>query len=96
LKRQAVVINTSDNVATAVINLSAGTTVKYFIGQNEAQLKIVQDIPFGHKFAINPIDIDNEIVKYGESIGSATEKIKVGEHVHVHNMQSKRGRGDWK
>ena len=32
--------------------------------------------------------------KYGEVIGAATRDIRVGEHVHVHNVEGKRGRGD--
>ena len=36
------------------------------------------------------------INKYGEEIGIATKDIKKGEYVHVHNLDSMRGRGDWK
>lgn len=32
--------------------------------------------------------------KYGEVIGDATEDIHPGDHVHVHNLESTRGRGD--
>lgn len=32
--------------------------------------------------------------KYGQSIGKATENIEVGDHVHVHNIEPLRGRGD--
>jgi len=34
------------------------------------------------------------LIKYGETIGSATEYIKQGDHVHVHNVEGLRGRGD--
>ncbi|MDP1993088.1 MAG: SAF domain-containing protein [Syntrophales bacterium] len=34
------------------------------------------------------------IVKYGEPIGIATQDIRIGQHVHVHNLESARGRGD--
>ncbi len=37
-----------------------------------------------------------EVYKYGESIGRATQEIKSGDYVHVHNVESERGRGDWK
>ena len=36
----------------------------------------------------------DEIVKYGQVIGHASKAIAVGEHVHVHNVESARGRGD--
>ncbi|MCW3975453.1 MAG: SAF domain-containing protein [Candidatus Bathyarchaeota archaeon] len=34
------------------------------------------------------------IIKYGEPIGEAIEKIEQGTLVHVHNVISKRARGD--
>jgi hypothetical protein len=33
-------------------------------------------------------------VKYGSTIGTATDDIQPGEHVHTHNVASGRGRGD--
>jgi altronate dehydratase small subunit len=36
----------------------------------------------------------DDVVKYGEIIGRATADIAKGEHVHVHNIESLRGRGD--
>jgi altronate dehydratase small subunit len=35
-----------------------------------------------------------EVIKYGKVIGETTAEIQTGEHVHVHNVDSKRGRGD--
>jgi altronate dehydratase small subunit len=34
------------------------------------------------------------VIKYGETIGLATSDISPGEHVHVHNVEGQRGRGD--
>ena len=34
------------------------------------------------------------LIKYGEAIGQATQDIEEGQHVHVHNVESLRGRGD--
>jgi altronate dehydratase small subunit len=36
----------------------------------------------------------DSIIKYGEVIGVATREIAPGQHVHVHNLESRRGRGD--
>ena len=33
-------------------------------------------------------------MKYGKSIGNATEDISAGAWVHVHNVESNYGRGD--
>lgn len=96
MTKKAVVINIEDNVATAVDNLTAGNKVSYFAGQKVEQLEVSQDIPLGHKLAIRDIPANEQIIKYGESIGTSLVFIKKGEHVHVHNIQSNRGRGDWK
>jgi altronate dehydratase small subunit len=53
-----------------------------------------QDISFGHKFAVITIPQGNNILKYGEVIGKAVIQIEPGQHVHVHNLEGKRGRGD--
>lgn len=94
MQKQAVVINSKDNVATAVTDLAAGSTVGFFVGQDVQQLILEDHIPLGHKFALSNIEMNEHIIKYGESIGSATTVIRKGRHVHVHNMQSNRGRGD--
>jgi len=96
VQKQAVVINPGDNVATAVTNLSAGSTVSFFMGQNVEKLTLNDPIPLGHKFALQDLALGQEIIKYGESIGSTLSPVVKGSHVHVHNMQSNRGRGDWK
>ena len=52
------------------------------------------DIPFGHKFALRDIAQGELIIKYGEEIGVASRDIAQGTYVHVHNLDSMRGRGD--
>jgi altronate dehydratase small subunit len=52
------------------------------------------DIPFGHKFALRPIPMGGSVIKYGEIIGVASQSIAPGDHVHVHNVDGTRGRGD--
>lgn len=47
-----------------------------------------KDIPIGHKFALRDIDIGEDVIKYGHSIGRATAKISKGEWVHTHNLHS--------
>ena len=43
-------------------------------------------IPAGHKVAIRPIATGEEIRRYGQIIGFATQPIRRGEHVHTHNL----------
>jgi len=42
----------------------------------------------GHKYAICDIKCGENIIKYGNPIGHATEDIKKGDHVHSHNMKT--------
>ena len=42
----------------------------------------------GHKYAVRDINSGENIIKYGNPIGHATEDIKAGEHVHTHNMKT--------
>ena len=42
----------------------------------------------GHKYALHDIKCGEDIIKYGNPIGHATEDIKAGEHVHTHNVKT--------
>ena len=87
-----IVLSKKDNVATALIDLQEKCEVKLEL--NEKVINIKEFIQFGHKFAIKDIAIGENIFKYGEIIGRAISEIKCGEHVHVHNLEGTRGRGD--
>lgn len=42
----------------------------------------------GHKYAICDIRMGENIIKYGNPIGHATQDIKKGDHVHTHNTKT--------
>jgi len=94
MRRDALVINRQDNVATAIRDIPAGKAARVGVGEESASVTVSKDISFGHKFALRRIRSGEEILKYGTVIGRATQDIQVGEHVHVHNVESTRGRGD--
>ncbi len=81
----AVRIYPIDTVAVALSDLKSGTSV---IVENET-IKLLEDIPNGHKFALQDIQIGEDVLKYGNSIGLATENIKTGCYVHDHNIETK-------
>ncbi|MEJ5230520.1 UxaA family hydrolase [Pseudothermotoga sp. U03pept] len=87
----AIVFSEKDNVATAVKNLSKGEEIQLNLENRTLKVKLNHDIPFGHKFAVRDISKGSEIFKYGEPIGVATEDIKIGDYVHVHNVSGRRG-----
>lgn len=94
-RHDALVLHPDDHVATAVAVLSAGQQVRVRVADGTVtQLAVRDDIRYGHKFAITTIASGEHIRKYGESIGVATRVIELGEHVHTHNVESRRGRGD--
>ncbi|ADY56141.1 SAF domain protein [Syntrophobotulus glycolicus DSM 8271] len=94
MNRKAVVINTNDNVATVVENAESGDDINFFHAREMKNIVLKDNVPCGHKIAIKPIVKGQDILKYGESIGKALQDIRIGEHVHVHNIASNRGRGD--
>jgi (2R)-sulfolactate sulfo-lyase subunit alpha len=81
-----------DDVAVAISDLAEGTEVKMMTieGQEVGTLTLVEDIPLGHKFATQDIPQGNEIIKYGRSIGKATQAIPRGAHAHTQNIKSVR------
>lgn len=94
MKKRAVVIHSKDNVATVVEFIPAGSELHFYVGESEQSVTLEEDIPLGHKVAIQRISKGADVIKYAESIGLANQDIKPGQYVHVHNMESQRGRGD--
>ena len=94
MKQKTVIIDTRDNVATALSDLAAGDTVEVRAGDRFVVVKLTAAVPFGHKLSLANIEPGSPVVKYGETIGIATASIRPGDYVHVHNVASTRARGD--
>lgn len=92
----ALKVHDSDNVATIFANgITDGMLVEIRDKKGGAEMvRVAGDIPYGHKIAVQNIGKGEEIRKYGEEIGVASRDIVKGEYVHVHNLDSMRGRGD--
>ena len=54
------------------------------------KLGVLDAVPLGHKIAIVDIEAGGTIVKYGHDIGRTIAAIAKGQHVHVHNLRTKR------
>lgn len=77
-------INKNDNVAITVCDLAAGEKISL-----EAITVVVREpVPAYHKVAIETIESNAEVIRYGVPIGKATQRIAQGYHVHLQNMQS--------
>ena len=92
--QEALMLSNKDNVATSLGNVEPGADVQVRLGKEIRKIKTLEKIPYGFKIAVADIAKDSNVVKYGESIGIASQDIKQGQLVHVHNIEGARGRGD--
>jgi altronate dehydratase small subunit len=90
--KKAIQVDEKDNVATTTSIVEAGEAIEVLSPNGDVILKTkpIERIIFGHKVALKCLDVDDEIIKYGQVIGVASKKIKVGEWVHTHNVNSVR------
>ena len=82
-------IHENDNVIVALHTLPAGTVIDLEEG---TQVTSNMEIPAGHKMAIENMEPDSSVIKYGYPIGFTKEAVKCGDWVHVHNLKT--GLGD--
>lgn len=82
--RKFVRINSLDNVAVALEDIPKATVLNV----DGIDIFINNDIPFGHKFALCDIDLDDEVIKYGYSIGYAVSRINKGDLVSDKNIKT--------
>ncbi len=80
----AVRIHPDDNVAVAIRPLAAGDVVA--VGDSSITLR--EDVPAGHKFALDRLDAGDPIMKYGFPIGAMTAPVSAGHWVHSHNLHT--------
>lgn len=81
-----------DNVGVAVVDIKAGESIAGRILANNAdvQTESRMEIPLGHKIALRDFKEGDTVIKYGEEIGKVVAPIQKGDHVHVHNVKTKR------
>ena len=75
-----------------LVGISAGAncTGRDLVTNKEIKHTVTQDIPLGHKFARHDCAVGDTLKKYGTEIGKVVHPIKAGQHVHVHNLKTKR------
>ncbi len=82
-----------DNVGVVVIEkITLNQECNCWIMENDDSTKIQSknEIPLGHKIALLDLSEGDAIIKYGHDIGKVVKAIKKGEHVHVHNVKTKK------
>jgi (2R)-sulfolactate sulfo-lyase subunit alpha len=89
---QFLVHDKRDTVGVAVVDVKAGQSLegRSLDSNDTVKAKAVMDIPLGHKIALKDFKPGDNVIKYGCEVGRVVEPIKSGEHVHVHNVKTKR------
>lgn len=91
-KKAALVLDQKDNVGVALIDLTAGDVCTVIEDSGKKyEVTVVEDIAFGHKFALIDFAKDQPVYKYGEEIGKMKTALPKGGWIHNHNMYCDRG-----
>ena len=83
----------ADGVGVVVVEgLKAGQEITGWVMKEDqtVKIKILNDIPIGHKVALQDYATGDTVIKYSTDIGKVVAPIKKGEHLHVHNVKTKR------
>lgn len=78
--RRILTLHPQDNIAVALADIAAGEI------DNATGLKALSSVKQGHKIAVEAINAGQNVIRYGQTIGQATEDIAAGEHVHIQNL----------
>lgn len=81
---KALQINPKDNVAVALEEIKLGEAMII----NNATVVVKENIPKGHKFAVNDIKKGSEVIKYGYPIGTAKCDVPAGNYIHTNQLKS--------
>ncbi|HZK70403.1 MAG TPA: altronate dehydratase family protein [Clostridia bacterium] len=84
LQNNFICAHKKDNVAVALKDAKEGENV---VGVSE-EFMLLEDVPFGHKIALEDIEKDGMVIKYGAPIGKAIIRIKKGQWIHTHNIKT--------
>jgi len=90
--RQILVHDSRDNLGVAVVDIEPGQLADVAILNHAYLLQVTacEAIPLGHKIALKDLKVGDTAIEYGEDIGKVVANIRGGEHVHVHNLKTKR------
>jgi (2R)-sulfolactate sulfo-lyase subunit alpha len=90
---QVLVHDRRDNVGVVVVeSLSAGSDILGVVTEDNSEIRVAcnQDVPIGHKVALRDLAVGDAVIKYGQDIGRVAQPIRRGDHVHIHNLKTRR------
>jgi len=82
-----------DTVGVIVVEgVKAGQELTGWVMEDDSTIKVkaLNDIPIGHKLALREHREGDSVIKYGVDIGKVVQPIRKGEHLHVHNVKTRR------
>jgi (2R)-sulfolactate sulfo-lyase subunit alpha len=83
----------NDNVGVVVVeNLAPGTDMLCVVTEDNSEFRapVNHEVPLGHKVALRDLAVGDTVIKYGQDIGRVVASIRKGDHVHTHNLKTKR------
>lgn len=83
MQKKLIKVNPSDNVAVALVNLSASETIA-FEGEN---ILVLSDTKMKHKIALVDFEVGDKIIMYGVLVGKASQKIAKGDVLGTFNVK---------
>ncbi|XCF07418.1 altronate dehydratase family protein [Tamlana crocina] len=83
MQKKLIKVNSSDNVAVALVNLKAGEVIP-FEGED---IKILSDVKSKHKIALEKFESGARIIMYGVLVGSANGVIEKGDVLTTENVK---------
>ncbi len=87
----AMVLHAADDVAVLLAPVAAGDAVVTLGAREGIVLRAAAAMPAWHKLALHSLPAGADVRKYGEVIGRLDAPVQAGDHVHVHNLKSRRG-----
>ena len=82
-----------DNVGVVVVeDVEGGMELLGVVTEDNSDFTVTtrDDVPIGHKIALTDLAEGDTAIKYGVDIGRVVADTRKGEHVHTHNLKTKR------
>lgn len=83
-RRAALLLHPNDNVWIACRDIRKDELIKV----GDVAIIALSDVPVGHKLAFCDLSAGEKIMRYGAPIGSLTQNVAMGGHVHTQNLKS--------
>jgi (2R)-sulfolactate sulfo-lyase subunit alpha len=92
MKHGILMHESQDDVGVAVLDLKKGANIGAVTleGKRAGSVKLLNNVPLGHKVAMRALAKDKPVIKYGRPVGKAVADIARGAHVHTHNVKTLR------